>query len=95
MQAFATRLSRQTRYEPAIYFCSFNQESKESIVAGAKGRFSPQQVMTGRELCAILKIDYDQFRAARRQEQALNLEYFIRELLVIPEIAERVRRLFK
>jgi len=95
MQAFAVQLSRQTRYEPAIYFCSFNQESKESIVAGAKGRFSPQQVMTGRELCAILKINYDQFRAARRQEQALNLEYFIRELFVIPEIAERLRRLFK
>ena len=95
MQTFAAQLSRQTRYEAAIYFCSFNQESKESIVAGAKGRFSPQQVMTGRELCAILKIDFDEFRAARRQEQASNLDYFIRELLVIPEIADRLRRLFK
>ena len=92
LQAFAGQLSRKTGYKASIYFCSFNQENKEFIIGGAKGRFSPQQVMTGRELCDILKIDYEEFRSARRREQTSNLDYFLRELVSIPEIADRLRR---
>ncbi len=52
-----------------LSFFSFNQADKQAIVAGAKGRFSPEQVMTGRELCSILAIDFDVFRTGGWESQ--------------------------
>jgi len=92
LQAFAVRLSKKTGYSSSIHFCSFNQDNKDSIVAGAKGRFSPERVMTGKELCDILGLHYESFRAARRGEQAANLDYFLDELVSNPEVAERLSR---
>ena len=94
MHQSASALEQETGYIAAIYLCSFNQPSKEAIVMGAKGRFSPEQVMTGRELCAILGIDYDVFVGRRRSEQAENLDYFLDQLASIPEVRERLRRIF-
>ena len=95
LEASASDLSLQTGYAPSIHFCSFNQDDKLAIVAGAKTRFSTEQVMTGRELCGILNIDFDSFVAARKREQASNLEYFLRELIGIPELAERLRLMLR
>ena len=95
LQASAGDLARQTGYTASIYFCSFNQDDKESIVAGAKSRFSTKQVMTGRELCGILNIDYDNFLTARKREQAANLDFFLKELASIPGIGERLRRMLR
>lgn len=92
MELSATALEKDTGYSTSIHFCSFNQQDKDAIVLGAKGRFSPQQVMTGKELCAILDIDYDAFTARRRSEQAQNLDYFLDQLASIPELRERLRR---
>jgi hypothetical protein len=89
----AVALEKDTGYSASIYFCSFNQSDKAAIVLGAKSRFSPQQVMTGKELCAILGIDYDAFTATRRLEQAQNLDYFLDQLASIPELQERLRRM--
>lgn len=91
LEQSALQLSRRTGYKGSIYFCSFNQEDKQAIVAGAKGRFSPERVMTGRELCGILGVDFDAFRAARVGEQVSNLDYFLSELVDIPDIAKRLR----
>lgn len=85
MSRLASILQARTNYTPSIFFCSFNQESKEAIAMGAKGRFSLQQVMTGRELCGILGIDYDLFRANRQAQQAENFEYFLSQIAAIPE----------
>jgi len=95
LQATARDLARQTGFKAQIYFCSFNQGDKAAIVLGAKGRFSTEQVMTGRELCDILRIDFESFVAARKREQAANLEYFLRDLVSVPEIASRLRELLK
>jgi len=95
LQATARDLAKQTGFRAQIYFCSFNQGDKAAIVLGAKGRFSTEQVMTGRELCDILGIGFESFVAARRREQAANLEYFLRELVSVPDIAARLRQLLK
>jgi hypothetical protein len=59
MTRFATWIEGQTGYSATFYFCSFNQDDKEAIVRGAKGRFDTTHAMTGRELCVLLSIDYD------------------------------------
>lgn len=73
-------------YHVEIRFCAFNQDNKGSIVKGAKGRFTQDQVLTGRELCQLLGVDFDQFVDSRRKDQRDNLEFFITQLLGIPDI---------
>jgi hypothetical protein len=95
MRLSAAALENDSGYSASIFFCSFNQPDKEAIVMGAKGRFSPQQVMTGRELCDIPNIDYEAFTAKRRSEQLQNLDYFLDQLASIPELRERLRRILE
>jgi len=93
MTRFANWLAEKTGYTTTFYFCSFNQSDKRAIVAGAKGRFDTSHAMTGRELCNILLINYDTFRAKRQQEQPENLRYFINELLLIEGIRKLIKEL--
>jgi hypothetical protein len=90
MTRFASWISEQTGYQSTFYFCSFNQDDKEAIVSGAKGRFGIENAMTGRELCELLRIDYDDIRAERMSLQSENLQYFLSEMLRIPAIRDRI-----
>jgi hypothetical protein len=73
-----------------IYMCSFNSQSKEAIYHGLKHKFLLDELMTGRELCDLLGIDYDEIRDTRKQDQEDNIDYFINELKNIPELAEKL-----
>lgn len=95
LRASADRLHRETGYTASIFFCSFNQESKDAIVAGAKNRFTLGEVMTGRQLCDILDIPYDVLVAERKHEQATNLAYFLTQLCSMSDIAQRMREILK
>jgi hypothetical protein len=73
-----------------IYMCSFNAPSKEAIFIGLKRKFPLDELMTGRELCNLLRIDYDEIRETRKQDQEDNIEYFVEQLKNIPEIAAKL-----
>ena len=83
-------LAQAFAYRAQYFFCSFNQENKAAIVEGAKKRFSLKHVMTGRELCEYIGIDYDELRRQRENDQAANRRYFLKQLLDIPEIRDEV-----
>lgn len=95
LEKFATQLEKETSYEVFVYFCSFNQEDKDMIIKGAKGRFSLGQIMTGRELCNLLSINYDEIIFIRKSNQPENLRFFVTELLKIREIRQLIERLLK
>ncbi len=59
-----------------IYLCSFHADNRQQIVTGLKGRFKESEVMTGRELCEILDIDYDEVVAEEKQYAKENASYF-------------------
>lgn len=86
-------LAQEFAYRTHYYLCAFNYENKDAIVLGLKRRFPINHVMTGRELCEALNLDYDYVRGLRNEDQADNRQYFLRELLAIPEIREEVREL--
>ncbi len=80
----------QAGYSAQSFLCCFNQEDKNAIVKGSKKRFSVENVMTGRELCSLLEIDYDSLVAERKWDQPENLRYFLTELLKIPEVRAQI-----
>ena len=64
-----------------FYLCAFHSENRKEIVIGLKGRFSDEEVLTGRELCAILKLNYDEVVNEESQFQRDNMIYFTREVV--------------
>src|SRR5258708_3708396 len=58
-------LAQEFAYRTHYFLCSFNQENKEAIVLGTKKRFSVDHILTGRELCEKIGVDYDAFRVKR------------------------------
>lgn len=64
-----------------FYLCAFHAENRKEITEGLKGRFSKEEVLTGRELCEILQLDYDEIVNEERQFQNDNLNYFMDTVL--------------
>jgi hypothetical protein len=62
-------------------------------ISESKGRFDVSQAMTGRELSALLHIDYDQLRQNRKSQQSENLKFYLAELLKITEVRQHIHDL--
>ncbi len=92
LRPLATLLGQRLGYRPSFHLCCFNQEDKSISVRGLKGRFDEDQVMTGRELCTLLGVDYDAVRREREDDIRANFEYLTDELAKIPEIRDAVSR---
>lgn len=86
-------LAQEFAYRTQYFICAFNQENKEEIVRGTKRRFSIEHVMTGRELCEMIGIDYEALRQVRSINQAENRQFFFAELLAIPQIRDEIETL--
>lgn len=83
-------LAQEFPYKTQYFLCSFNQEDRETIVQGTKKRFSLDHVLTGRELCTKIGIDYDALRNKRKEDQTQNRRYFLKTLIAIPEIRAEI-----
>lgn len=87
---FRDDISRAIPYSTVIYICSFNATTKQEIYDGLKRKFSMDEILTGRELCGLFKIDYDEIVRIRTNEQQSNLDYFIHEVLKIDSIRNMI-----
>lgn len=91
LEKFATVFGAKIPFTTQYFICSFNQEDKETIKIGFKNVFDYENILTGRELCEILNLDYDKIINSRKQDAKENLDYFIDEILLIPEIKEIIK----
>jgi hypothetical protein len=73
-----------------IYLCSFNSPTKEEVYRGLKRKFQMTELITGRELCDLFRIDYNSIVEHRQKDQWGNLEYIAHELLAIDGVREVV-----
>ncbi|MCY3945155.1 MAG: hypothetical protein OXF44_02580 [Anaerolineaceae bacterium] len=85
---YVTQNAPHLQFTVTSHICSFNQEDKEAIVKGFKGKIEINEAMTGRELCELLEIDYDAIVEERKKDQRPNFEYFVRELTKIEEVKD-------
>lgn len=92
LEDFSTIFGAKIPFVTDYYICSFNQEDKNIIYTGFKGCFEIEHILTGRELCEILKIDYDEIRHLRAMDEAENFRYLISEMCKIPEVAREIKK---
>lgn len=90
LEQFSTSFGARIPFVTDYYICSFNQEDKQHIREGFKNRFEIEHIMTGRELCEILSINYDAILEQRRRDMQENLDYFVDQLLGIEEVRELI-----
>ena len=90
LEWFSTVFGSKIPFATDYYICSFNQEDKNRIREGFKNIFDLDHIMTGKELCTLLGIDYAEIIAEREADAAVNFDYFIDELLAIPEVKEAI-----
>lgn len=92
MHAFIAKNAQYLPFIVSSHFCAFNQENKQAILRGFKEKINIQECMTGREFCSLLEIDYDEIIAMRKEDQEINLIYFVRELLKIDEVKAIIKK---
>ena len=94
LHAFTQQNAHRIHYTVQPYICCFNQDSKKAIVEGLKNKINIGEVLTGREFCNLLELDYDEIVKSRGKDQERNLAYFLRELMKIDAVRERLSKLF-
>lgn len=92
LEEFSIKFGAKIPFVTEYYICSFNQTDKEQIKTGFKNVFNIDNIMTGKELCELLKIDYNSIVDYRKKDVEENFEYFLDELVKIPEILEGIKK---
>lgn len=95
LEEFADKFGAKIPFVTEYYICCFNQNDKDIIEKGFKGVFDKNHILTGRELCDILKIDYDEIVNIRKADTKDNINYFLDEIVAIPEIKAEIEKRIK
>ena len=90
LHAFVDDVASVLPFSFKIFMCSFNAPSRDAIYQGLKHKFELEELMTGRELCDLLGIDFDELCETRKSDQEDNIDYFIEQLKSIPDIAKKL-----
>lgn len=92
---FTNDVSEACPFSFRIYLCSFNATTIDEIYNGLKKKFAKTELMTGKALCTLLDIDYDEIVKVRTSDQQSNLEHFVKELLSIDTIRNMIVKFLK
>ena len=90
LQLFVSHISPQIPFKTEMKICCFNQDDKAKIIQGFKNVFSDNEVMTGRELCSILGIKYDDILLLRDTDKKDNFSFVIEKLVEIQDVKDKV-----
>ena len=86
LEIFVNHLAPKIPFRTKSYICCFNQSDKDKIVAGFKNVFTKNEVMTGKEFCDILGIDYDAIVKTRRDDTTDNFRYVVEKMFEIKKV---------
>ena len=95
LHSFSTDIANVIAYSTKIYLCAFNARTTDEIYHGLKGKFGKDQLLTGKQLCDLFKIDFDEINRIRSNDHQSNLDYFINAELEIPAIKNMVVKRLK
>ena len=86
LHQYNTMVASSLPFARQIFLCSFNEDDKDKIYEGLKRKFTKEEIMTGKELCKLMSINYEDIVKKRTSHQPKNVEHFVIELLKIRKI---------
>ncbi len=92
LETFAEKFGSKIPFVTEWYICCFNENDKTVIKEGLKNEFDETHILTGREFCEILNIDYDSIIEQRKNDGIENLQFFISEMLAIDNVADIIKK---
>ena len=95
LQNFNYDISQSLSYATSVHLCSFNSATRDEIYHGLKRKFAMEELLTGKELCDLFRIDYDEIVEIRTSDRQGNLDYFVRSLLAIDTIRHMITKRLK
>lgn len=90
LSIFENHLSKKIVFTTSTHVCCFNQLDKKRIVEGFKKGITFEQAMTGKELCDLLGINYENIVQSRKHDQTKNLDFFIESILQIDKLRKMI-----
>lgn len=91
LETFQLKFGAKIPFTTEFYICCFNQLDKNVIYEGFKKSFEMEHIMTGKELCDVLGIDYDTIIDQRKIDATDNFEYFMEEFLKIDKVKKYLK----
>jgi hypothetical protein len=95
LKNFMNDVSQSLAFSFRMYICCFNANTTKEIYDGLKHKFAMDEILTGKELCVLFGIDYNEIVKIRTADQQTNLEYFIEEMLKIGNIKNMITKRLK
>ena len=95
LQLFVNHLAPKISFRIKYYICCFNQMDKEKIVFGLKNVFAIEEVMTGKEFCDLLGIDYDSIVNLRRNDALDNFKYVVEKMFEISDVRKNFSNMYR
>lgn len=87
---FVNNLAPKIPFRTNYYVCCFNQTDKNEIIKGFKNKLTLDEVMTGKEFCDILNINYESIINNRKEDAKDNFAYTIEKLAKMKAIQDNV-----
>jgi len=88
---FTNDISHSLSFSTKIFMCCFNARNIEEMYHGLKRKFLKSELITGRDLCLLFGINYDEIIKVRTIDQKRNLTYLISSLLNIETIRDMIK----
>lgn len=84
LQSVAEYVSALTGFSTAFYLCSFYADNTDMMFIGLKKQIDPSQLLTGRDFCHLMDIDYDKILSMVKVDQIKNMGYLMDKVLNLP-----------
>ena len=95
LQLFVNHLAPKIPFRTKFFICCFNQPDNDKIVQGFKNVFNKDEVMTGKEFCNILGIDYDNIVEKRKDDTSDNFNYVVEKMFEIKEVRSQFSKMYR
>lgn len=88
LHAFVDDVASTLAFSFEVYISSFNARNRKEIFKGLKSKFPMEELLTGKQMCDLLEIDYEEIVKSRKADEGVNINYFVDQLLQIPRVMD-------
>lgn len=92
IETLTISLQKKMKIHIDFYICCFNQNDKKKIRNGLKGQFELSNIITGNELCEMLKIERCKIDEIREKDAKDNCQWLVKKFSTTKILGEEIRK---